>query len=598
MIRFPYGNSDFHSIRTKNMLYLDRTHLISALEQAGQQLLFLRPRRFGKSLLLSTLVNYYDIKLAEEFDSLFGDLAIGKNPTEERNQYLILRWDFSKVSAQGSLEDIKNSLFNHLNAHVEGFIQKYQELLRFPVHIRDEDALASFQSLTNAIQGSGQQLYLLIDEYDNFANEVLVSDPHNSRRYQALLEGEGILKSLFKIIKASASEGKLTRVFITGVSPVVMSDMTSGYNVAKNIYLNPRFNALCGLTQAELESSVTQVLEDCQQTEGYATILETLRLFYNGYRFCTDIKQPCVYNPTLVFYFLQHYQEFCSAPEQLLDSNLSMDANKIRYIADLPGGQSLIAHILDEQQALGVTSLEDRFGVESLRDIPRDQRFMGSLLYYFGVLTITGRSAIGELELNAPNLVIRGLYLEELKRKLLPNTQDSDTMQAAAKAFYQYADLQPLVEFIETRYFAALDNRDYRWSNELTVKTAFLTLLFNDTYYIMDSESALKRRYCDLVMIVRPNMRQYALLDFILEFKYLTLKELQLTAEQVRTHSREVTQQLPAVQAALANATQQLQEYRTILVNKYQEPQRLRCIAVVALGFERLVWEEVRVFDS
>jgi DNA-binding transcriptional MerR regulator len=145
---------------------------------------------------------------------------------------------------------------------------------------------------------------------------------------------------------------------------------------------------------------------------------------------------------------------------------------------------------------------------------------------------------------------------------------------------------------MESKYFAVFNNRDYRWSNELTIKTAFLTLLFNDTYYIMDSETALQRRYSDLTLIVRPNMRQYpALLDMVLEFKYLGLKELGLSAEQIRAMPRAELQQLPLVVTALQDATQQLQQYRAVLVEKYREPQRLRCLAVVALGFERLVWE-------
>jgi hypothetical protein len=360
MIHFPYGNSDFHKIRTGKMLYLDRTHMIPDLEQAGGQLLFLRPRRFGKSLLLSMLSHYYDINRVGEFSALFGDLAIGQAPTPEHNRYLILHWDFSVVSPMGDVDGIT--------------------------------------------------------------------------------------------IKSGAGRQGIGRVFITGVSPVVMSDITSGYNVATNIYLEPDFNALCGIGQQELETLVAQVLTECQQDNAtQAEVLEILRLFYNGYRFCTDIRQPCVYNPTLVFYFLQHYQKVCSAPEQVLDSNLAMDAGKIRYIASLSGGKAVIAQILDEQKPLAITSLENRFGVEALREMHQGQRFMGSLLYYFGVLTLTGRSPIGGLELNAPNLVIRGLYLEELQRNVLPNAQDADTARTLAEAFYQTADLQPLVEFMEQK---------------------------------------------------------------------------------------------------------------------------------------------------
>ena len=592
MIKFPYGNSDFYSLRTEGYLYLDRTPYIPLLEDAGKQLIFLRPRRFGKSLLLSTLANYYDIKRADVFGTLFGDLAIGQNPTAEHNQYLILRWDFSKVSAQGNTEVITRNLFDHINQAIKSFREQYRDYLMIESDIIPNNAIGSFESLANAVYNSGQKLYLLIDEYDNFANEVLMQVNATQQRYEELVQSEGILKTLFKAIKGNASEGKVGRVFITGVSPVVMSDMSSGYNVAINIYLDDDFNGLCGISNNELVTLVTNLTTECHQNDDdKLTILETMRQFYNGYRFCSSEKQSQVYNPTLCFYFLRYFQKACEVPTKILDGNLAMDANKIRYIANLPNGENIIHQLLDEQSPVLLDALEDRFGVEALRELQGGEKFMISLLYYFGVLTIVGQGELGELMFGIPNLVIRALYVEELRKRALPDPQENDKVTHLARRFYQTADLQPLVEFVENKYFAVFNNRDYRWSNELTVKTAFLTLLFNDTYYIMDSETVLQRRYSDLTLIVRPNMRQYALLDIVLEFKYLTLSELGLTGEQLRQQNHDAIKTLPIVQTALQAALQQLQHYRQILIDKYQEPQRLHCLAVVALGFERLVWE-------
>ena len=410
MIQFPYGISDFHLIRTKGYLYLDRTVAIPDLETVGRQLVFLRPRRFGKSLLLSTLANYYDLYAADEFPTLFGDLAIGKNPTAERNQYLILRWDFSKVSAQGDLAAITGNLFRHLNECIKGFAQKYQAILKFPITVYPEDALASFDSLANSVKNSGHTLYLLIDEYDNFANEILTSDPHDRVRYHDLLEGEGVFKTLFKVIKASATESKISRVFITGVSPVVLSDMTSGYNVATSIYLDERFNALCGVTQDELALLLQQILQAHQQDNSkVADILDVMRRFYNGYRFCEVLTLPLLYNPTLSFYFLRHYQQKGDMPRQMLDGNLAMDAGRIRYIANLPVGAAVIDQILDETRTTPLRQLETRFGVEQLQRVQHDPTYMLSLLYFFGVLTIADVDGMGRLVLAIPNLVIRGL---------------------------------------------------------------------------------------------------------------------------------------------------------------------------------------------
>lgn len=593
MIKFPYAISDFHALRTQGYFYLDRTTAIPTLEDAGKQLVFLRPRRFGKSLLLSTLANYYDINTSGEFETLFGGLAVGNNPTPEHNQYLVLRWDFSKVSGQGDVEQIKQNLFAYLNQEMKGFARFYQHLLTESIDIL-EDALASFASLLNAVKNSGHTVYLLIDEYDNFANEVLVHDAGNAKRYYDLLESEGIVKTLFKVIKGSVSEGKISRVFITGVSPLVLSDMTSGYNVATNISLDEDFNGLCGISEEELSGLVSEVLNDCRvSTTPAATVLDTMRQFYNGYRFCADASFPTVYNPTLCFYFLRAYQKRCKPPAEMLDGNLAMDASRVRYIASLPEGGNVIANILDEQNPVVLPYLETQFGVEQLHKLQTDPRYMTSLLYFFGVLTIGGTAGpLEEMKLEVPNRVIFALYVETLREQVLPDLADRRRVEALAKQFYQTADLHPLADYLETSYFKAFNNRDYRWGNELTIKTAFMSLLYDDMYYIMDSEAAVQRRYADLLMIIRPDQRRLAALqDFVMEFKYIKLKALGLTAEEVRAQSREALQQLPVVQAALQAALLQLQDYRRVLVEKYREPHRLHCIAVVALGFDRLVWE-------
>ena len=459
MIRFPYGISDFHRIRSNHYLYLDRTAMLSELEEAGRQLIFLRPRRFGKSLLLSTLANYYDIKTADEFDALFGDLVVGRQPTAEKNQYLILRWDFSQVSAQGDIEQIKRNLFQHVNTAIEGFLGKYHHYLTAPVTLHDDNAIASLNSLTNAVQNSGHNLYLLIDEYDNFANDVLMQDASDEQRYRELLQGEGILKTLFKVIKGSASEGKISRVFITGVSPVVLSDMTSGYNVATTIYFDPVLNDICGITQPELNTLVDQVLDECEHDDEHkASVLDTMQKFYNGYRFCHDNDKPLIYNPTLCFYFLRHYQRECQAPRQILDGNLAMDAGRIRYIASLPKGQRVIEQILDDEHPLELQQLEDQFGVEMLHRVQQDARYMISLMYFFGVLTIHNASMLGKPVLGIPNLVIQGLYVERLKRQVLPDPQDDITAEHLAEQFYQDSDLQPIIDFMETKYFRVFNN--------------------------------------------------------------------------------------------------------------------------------------------
>ena len=592
-MKFPYGICDFYKIMTENYFYVDRTSRIRLIEEIGPQLLFLRPRRFGKSLLLSMLENYYDVARADEFETLFGHLAIGQNPTPRHNQYFVLKWDFSGIDSWGDVSQIRQALHNHINGCIEQFAVYYRDLLNYDLELNPTDALRSLQSVLAAVQQTPYQLYLLIDEYDNFANEVMMaSQPTDRERYESLLYGEGLLKTIFKAVKAASAGRGLDRVFITGVSPVVLSDITSGYNVAENIYFKPQFNDLCGFWESEIQSALKEMVKECNlPVEQAAQALSMMRTFYNGYAFSPG-KVDFVYNPTLALYFMKNFQEICQSPEEILDSNLTMDREKLAYISKLPGGGQLILDALNEDQPLTVQRLANRFSLADMLAATKDRSFMASLLYYFGILTFGGRTVFGELILKIPNLVVRELYVACLQDMLLPDAQDKDEGRQAARTLYQTGDLQPLCDFVEQRYFKAFDNRDYLWANELTIKTAFLTLLFNDLFYIIDSETALERSYADLTLILRPEMRRYQLLDLLLEFKYVSLAEAGLTGDEAQTLRREQIKDLAPVQQKLQAAQTKLRSYRQILQAHYGEPLRLRSYAVVSLGFERLVWAE------
>jgi Predicted AAA-ATPase/PD-(D/E)XK nuclease superfamily len=595
MLKFPYGISDFYQLITEQYFYVDRTAKLRLIEEAGKQLLFLRPRRFGKSLVLSMLENYYDVAKAGEFEQLFGHLAIGQNPTPKHNQYFVLKWDFANVSPEGDVRDIRQTLHRYLNTCLADFATYYQHLLPKPIQVEPVDAQASFQSLLSAVKQTPYRLYLLIDEYDSFANELMMgTTSHNPSRYQALLSGEGALKALFKAVKSASSGGGLERVFITGVSPVMLTDLTSSYNVAKNIYLKPQFADLCGFSEAELQQVLSAVAKECGFSDPQTQdALSLMRTFYNGYRFSESLT-PVVYNPTLALYFLEIFQETCQAPNQMLDNNFAMDRSKLAYLTTLPQGAPLIMAALAQDPPVSLPQLEDRFGVAAMLNASlHNTKFLASLLYYLGVLTLAGRNAFGELQLVIPNLVVRKLYVERLQELFLPETATQDAVATAVQRFYQTGEFQPVCDFVEQRLFSVFDNRDYPPANELTVKTLFLTLLFNDTFYIMDSETALERRYADLTMIVRPTMRQYQLLDILIEFKYVKLEEVKRAGKEVKVMTADDLKKLPAVQLQLGKAVSQLQDYRQRLQRAYQGQLRLRVYAVVAVGFERLVWEEV-----
>ncbi len=591
-MKFPYGNADFYDIISNNYFYIDRTGRIPLVEEIGKTLLFLRPRRFGKSLWLSTLWNYYDVSRTGEFERLFGHLAIGQHPTALHNQYFILKWNFSTIETQGNVKEIRQALYNHLNEALKNFARRYQALLPYQIEFHPEDALASLKSTLTAVQATPYKVYLLIDEYDNFANEVLMAGQSGStRRYEELITGEGMLKTLFKAVK-DATEGQgIDRIFITGVSPVVMSDVTSGFNIAENIYLEPEFNDLCGFSEAE----ISPVLHQIAKQGGYspkktAEWLVMLRTFYNGYCF-SPRSNDFIYNSTLVLYFLKHLQRMGLTPEEMLDENLAMDRGKIAYISQLPDGEELVWKTLNARQPLAIQRLAHRFGVRDILSGARDTQFMVSLLYYFGVLTLTTeRTAFGELILGIPNLVVRGLYAERIQEMLLPTGPEIDAARRVTRHFCQTGDLEPLCNFIEQHQFKVFDNRDYREADELVVKTLFLTLLFNDTLYIMDSEPELQRGYGDLLMLARPDKRQYQFLDILIEFKYVPLGKNNLTGEQVRGMSREELRALEPVQTAFAEAEQQLVRYRQVLEDMYGDVLRLHTSTVVSVGYDRLVW--------
>ncbi|MBF0228769.1 MAG: AAA family ATPase [Desulfamplus sp.] len=607
-MKFAYGSSDFRGMIKEGSFYIDRTDKIPLLEGSKSQL-FIRPRRFGKSLLLSMLENYYDVSKKDEFDQLFGHLAIGKNPTELRNSYFILKLDFSCVDPTGTVDQIRRSLFDHINVMIEGFERgyKYKGFEIPKITINYENALFSLQSLAKAVAATPYPIYLLIDEYDNFANTVMMGVQmldkefwQHGQRYQSLVHEQGPLRTFFKTVKALTTSTMFDRVFITGVSPVVMSDITSGYNVAKNIYFEPEFNNLCGFTQNEVEEVISYIAGSCGFEEKESKVKEAaglMKTYYNGYKFCYK-KHDYIYNPTLSIYFFEQFQKYCEYPRKMLDANLAADESKLEYIARLPNGRDLLFTLMEKNQEVVIAEIQDRFGIyDMLNDSSQDYTFLASFLYYFGVLTISDDTETLKSSLKVPNMVMKSLYVDKICRMLLPIPAERDEGKWAAELVYQKGDIAPLCRFIEDKYFKVFANRDYRWANELTVKTAFLTLLYNDLLYIMDSEPEIDRRYADLTMIIRPDKRHGKIFDVLIEFKFVPLKSVrikdaQMTGEQAKNLTKEELNQLPQIVGSLEDGGHQVAEYGKQLEEKYGNL-RLHKFVVVALGFERVCFKKI-----
>lgn len=589
-MKFPYGISDFKSIICEGYFYCDRTDKIPLLENTKSQL-FIRPRRFGKSLVLSMLENYYDVAKKDEFEAIFGGLKVGKNPTALRNSYFILKFDFSCVDPTGSAEDVKKALFNHINARINDFykIYNYKGVNLPTIEIDREDALYSIDSLITSVRMTPYPVYLLIDEYDNFANTVMMGVQRSSEgRYEALVHEEGPLRTFFKAIKSSTSGSMFDRVFVTGVSPVVMSDITSGYNIAKNVYLEPEYNDLCGFRQAELEDVIKKIVDECGlEKEKIQEAVDMMQTYYNGYTFSYSADES-VYNPTLSIYFLEQFEKSCQYPREMLDDNLAVDESKLEYIAQIPRGSDLLMSLMEKDQQVVASRISKRFGIrEMLTDNSRDNAFLVSFLYYFGVLTIAGDTEDLKVILKVPNLVMQGLYVERVGKMLLPEPDDRDDGKLAAEKVYAKGDMAPLCRFMEERYFKVFHNRDYRWANELTIKTAFLTLLYNDIIYIMDSEKEIDRRYADLTMIIRPDKRYGKVFDVLIEFKFVKLKDAGMSADQARGLSEKELGLIPEIAEQMKNGEKQVKEYGEKLESRYGNL-RLQKFVVVALGFERV----------
>ncbi len=450
---------------------------------------------------------------------------------------------------------------------------------------------------------------LLIDEYDNFANEVLVGDED---AYKALVHTDGPFKYLFKWLKGLTGGAGLDRMFITGVSPMVMSDVTSGMNIADNIYLSSQLNTLCGFTDKEVRDLLEQLYSERTEKAASGTAAEPtwavpearamMRDWYNGYRFAQFDSTPsgrpaaeaavaeAVYNPTLVLYFLKHLQREDAYPRQMLDSNLAADEGKLDYLAQVAEGKDTVIDMIRTGEPLEVTVIHDRFTLlELLERSAQDASFLGAYLYYFGMVTLAGETVRRTWLLETPNEVVRGLYVERIRRLLMPLGADRSAIMKPAWDLMEGKPMEPFLDFIEARLFPTFSNRDATWANELTVKTIFLSLLWNAPSYITYSEPELEHRYADLCLLRRPDARASSLCDLLFEFKRLSLAELGMSGQDVQSMPRAELMELPEVKDAFKDADGQLVAYRGTLERRHGDVLKLRAYAVVDLGFARLV---------
>lgn len=387
--RIPYGMMNFAVIRRDDCYYVDKTRFIPMIENADKFFFFIRPRRFGKSLTVSMLQHYYDIRTKDKFDTLFGDLYIGKHPTRDRNSYLVLYLNFSGIV--GELHNYRKGLDAHCGTTFENFCKIYADYLPQDtveeLHTKD-GAVEQLDFLYQVCARVNQRIYLFIDEYDHFTNAIL-SDAESLRRYTDETHGEGYLRAFFNKIKAG-TYSSIERCFITGVSPVTMDDLTSGFNIGTNYSLSPKFNEMIGFTEDEVRQMLTYYSTTYRFNHSIDELIRILKLWYNNYCFAEECYgETTLYISNMVLYFVKNYLDNDGkVPQNMVEDNILIDCEKLRMLIfkdkEFAHDVSIIQILVNQGYITG--ELKKSFPAVN---ITNPDNFM-SLLYYFGLLTING----------------------------------------------------------------------------------------------------------------------------------------------------------------------------------------------------------------
>jgi len=516
--RIPYGIGDFELIRSKNMYYVDKTRMIKDLE-LHQYLFFIRPRRFGKSLLISTLENYYDILRKDRYDDLFKGLWIHEHPTEERNSYLILRLDFSGIETSYGKEKLYESFTDKVKKQLITFLYRYEEYFKTSIvnEVKKEsDPTQLMTSFVSIIKQNQKKAYLLIDEYDNFANDLIGA--HQDDVYYEVLSRTGFVRTFYELIKEGAQTGALSRIFMTGVSPIMLDDMTSGFNISKNITLEKTFNESLGFTQSEAETMMDyyNILSEKEKNKA----LDDMKTYYDGYLFSEECTER-LYNPDMVLHFMNSFTEG-RYPKTMTDMNVKTDYGKIQRLIREDRNtteSSKIETILEKDEI--VTKLVEMFPLEI---ITNRESFI-SLMFYMGMLTIK-EPFMAIVKLKVPNLVIREIFWEYMYHKVnrvLGDTIDIASIANVTQTLAETGNPEEFVEYAYDKVMKYVSNRDLIHFEEKHIKILLLSFLSMNQVYIPYSEPEMNKGYADIVLV--PDSRYGVKNSQIWELKYIKEKE-------------------------------------------------------------------------
>ena len=544
--RIPYGEADFKRIRVNRWLYVDKTRFLRSLEDERYAFL-IRPRRFGKTCWVSLLENYYDRTRADAFEAVFTGTDIGADPTQHRNRYVILRFNFSAFD--DTLETLRERFEGYCEDQLYGALERNQDVFPEAARERILSPPAIDGKLNRLFQYTGDRgipLYVLIDEYDNFANTVLAH--RGEQAYQSLTHGGGFYRNFFATLKAGTEQsgGGLERLFITGVSPITMDDVTSGFNIGTNVSLEPEFNDLLGFTETEVRGLLETYRDHGVLDQDVDAALAVMREWYNGYRFAKG-AQGDLYNTDMVLYYLKHSVPNEPMPDELIDTNVRIDYGKLRHL--LVVGRQLNGNFDLLRRVIGGEPVDSRIQPSfPLEELDQRENFL-SLLYYFGLLSIRSL-ARGTPRLGIPNQTVSHLmygYLRSAYREVGAFSVDlNEFANLTADMAYDGA-WQPAIEFLRAATAAQTSVRDCL-GGERMIQGFLAAYLGVAPHFVCHTERELNKGYADVCLepLVAPYPELREGYGYVIELEYLKRSE---AASEAR------------VAAAVREATAQLRQY-------------------------------------
>ena len=520
----PYGVADFATVIEQNLYYVDKTMFIPELEKQPRNLFFIRPRRFGKSIFLSMLYSYYDCTQSHKFQSLFGNLWIGQHPTPLQGKYQVLFLDFSQIT--GNIDKLETKFNSYLSINLDAFVRQYSEYYQAEMEeiLAQEDFEEKMELIFKAAKAHQYHLYLIIDEYDNFTNVIL--NERGEKVYHAITHADGFYRDVFKKFK-----GNFERIFMMGVSPVTLDDVTSGFNIGWNISIKPEFDEMLGFSTTDVVEMFTYYKEhgSIPADSDIDAIVNDMKPWYDNYCFAEEAlkKKTRMFNCDMVLYYLRNYMDNGCSPREMIDPNTRTDYGKMKKLLQfdkLDGERKgIIRKIAEEEQI--VTQLYESF---SAYQIPKAEIFP-SLLFYYGMLTIKGTRG-SKLILGIPNNNVRKQYYGYLEEEYQAKAYVD--VNQLTDYYYDMAydgKWEEGLRFMADAYAKVSSVRD-GIEAERNLQGFFMAYLNLNDYYITAPELELNHGYCDFFLL--PDLTHYASQhSYILELKVLSKKDFSAIVE-------------------------------------------------------------------